>query len=494
MGKNIQMSKDADILLVIPPPFFIKMPHIGIAYLATFLKRKGFRVCVSDLSLKLHNNAPEEFKRFWHVDFTNFCFMSEIAEKILKGFEKEINDFVDEILKTNTGIIGLSVNIISIHVANYIARRIEEKDPGRLVIFGGPGTFFRYGRNSIHPPFADIYVIGEGERTLLNIVQAHYNKKEIFNTAGLLLVKDLARYPALPSANIGNLDGLPFPTFSEFDLSEYNQGLEYKPLPLLLSRGCIQNCAYCIDHIMWPKYRCRSAQHVMDEISYHANENKAKAFELIDLTCSGNLKRLSELCDRIIDSGIKFDWVSYAMVRKEMDLRLLQKMKRAGCHTLIYGVESGSDRVLKKMKKRYTVRDAARTLRLTHEAGICANINIIVGFPGETEDDFNLTVDFIRQNKSYIDEVTNVSGCTLFPESEMGINKKKYGIHLEEGADNVLFSDANGLNHEGRSGRARRMLEIINDLGLKESIININRPSINPKVKEILAREKDIAN
>ncbi|MBM3250568.1 MAG: radical SAM protein [Candidatus Omnitrophica bacterium] len=491
MDKNRQLPKDADIHLVIPPPFFIKMPHIGIAYLAAFLKSKGYKVSVSDLSLRLHNNAPDDFKRFWHIDFSNFFFLSEIAEKTLRSFEKEFNDFVEELLETDTQIIGFSVNLISIYVANYMARKIEEKDPGRLVIFGGPATFFGFGRNSIHPPFADIYAIGEGEKTLLNILKAHQEKKEISSTRGLLLVRDLERYPALPPPNIGNLDELPFPTFSEFELSEYNQGQEYKPLPLLLSRGCINSCSYCIDHIMWPKYRCRSPGHVMDEIRYHTSENKVTAFEMIDLTCSGNLRWLSELCDRIIESGIKFNWVSYAMIRKEMDLKLLQKMKRAGCHTLIYGVESGSDRVLKKMKKRFTASDAARNLRLTHESGICTNINIIVGFPGETEEDFDLTVDFIRKNGQYIDEFTSISACTLFPESEMGTDMKKYGINLEGDADPMLFSDTNGLNREDRAERVKQLIEIINDLGLKKAIIN--RPSMNPVVKEILARQKDAA-
>jgi len=459
MKRVRETTSDPEILLVIPPPFFIKMPHVGIAYLSTFLKSKGFGVLVSDLSLKLHNKAPEEFKRFWSVDFTNSFFLSEISEKIIRGFERELNDFVDEFLNTDIKVIGFSVNIISIYIANYIARRIKGRDPERLIIFGGPGTFFEYGRMSLQPSFADIYVIGEGEVTLLNILRARRDNRGISSTLGLLLVKDLSRYEALPPPNIRNLDDLPFPTFSEFDLPEYNQGQEYKPMPLLLSRGCIRACAYCIDHIMWPKYRYRSADHVMNEISYHTTDNKAKSFELIDLTCSGNLKWLSGLCDRIINSGIKFDWVSYAMVRKEMDFELLLKMRRAGCNTLIYGVESGSDRVLKKMKKRYTAADAARLLRMTHDAGICTNMNIIVGFPGETEEDFDLTTEFIQQNRGCIDEITNVSGCTLFPESEMGVHKKKYGIRLEQGVDPVLFSDTSGLNQEGRGERVRRMTE-----------------------------------
>lgn len=489
MNKNKETIKGADIFLVIPPPFFIKMPHIGVAYLSIFLKNKGFRVSVYDLSLKLHNNAREELRRLWHIDCINTFFQSEIADLIFKNFENEINKFIEEFLATDIRVIGFSVNLISIYLANRIAKIIKEKDPKRIIIFGGAGTFFKHPRELIRPSFVDIYVIGEGELPLFNILDAHFNQRKIRNGAGILLGKNLVRYqPSLPLV-VQDLDEIPFPAFSEFDLKEYNQGCDYKPLPLLLSRGCIKRCTYCIDYIMWPTYRFRSPGHIMDEIKYHVQNNNTKAFEMIDLTCNGNLKLLSELCDLIIDSGLKFDWVSYAIIRKDMDFTLLSKMKQAGCHTLIYGVENGSDRILEKMRKNYTAKEASEVIRITHEVGICTNINIIVGFPGETEEDFRQTIEFICENKDYIDEVTNVSGCTLFPETDLGRNKEKYGIFWQEGTDPMLFYDFNGLNREGRNKRVEHLVEIINNLGLSKSIVN--KPSLNPEVKAILDSEKN---
>lgn len=476
--------KHPDILFVITPPFFSKMPHIGVAYLSSFLTHKGFKVAVSDLSLKLHNGAKDELKRFWRIDCVNSFFQSEIADTIFKNFKNQINKFVEEILATDTRVIGFSVNIISIYLANKIAKMIKARDRKRLIIFGGAGTFYNHPRDQIRPGFADIYVIGEGEFTLFNILDAFYSNREIPDTPGILLAKDLARRQPLLAPNIQNLDELPFPRFSEFDLKEYNQGEDYKPLPLLLSRGCIRRCTYCIDCLMWPGYRFRSAAHIMEEIRYHLMNNNAKAFEIIDLTCNGDLRQLSELCDLIIDSGFRFEWVSYAIIRKEMDINLLKKMKKSGCHTLIYGVENGSDRILERMGKSYTASEASGVIRLTHEAGICTNINIIVGFPGETENDFNQTIEFIRKNKDYIDEVTNISSCTLFPASDIGSNKEKYGVYWKEGTDPMLFCDSNGLNRQARNERVARLVEIVESLGLSKSIVN--RPSLNPKVKELM--------
>ena len=485
--KNKWIIEDADIFLVIPPPFFIKMPHIGVAYLASFLKQKGFKVSVYDLSLKLHNSGKEELKRFWGIGCTNSFFCTEIADTIFQNFRDEINKFIEEFLASKIKVIGFSVNIISIFLANRIAKIIKEKDPERLIIFGGTGTFFKHPRDLIKPGFADVYVIGEGESTLFNILDTYSNRKKIPNVPGILLAKDLGRYQPQASPNIQNLDELPFPNFFEFDLEEYNQGNDYKPIPLLLSRGCIKRCTYCVDYVMWPKYRFRSPLNIMEEIRYHVQNNNAKAFEMNDLTCNGNLKQLSQLCDLIIDSGLKFDWVSYAIIRQDMDLTLLSKMKKAGCHTLIYGVENGSDRILEMMGKDYTVKEAAQVIRLTRKAGICTNINIIVGFPGENTEDFVQTVEFIRENKDYIDEVTNVSACTLFPQAELGRNKKRYGISWQEGIDPMLFTDSNGLDLAGRNDRVARLAGIINNLDLSKSIIN--KPALNPEVKALLNNE-----
>ena len=85
-----------EIILIIPPPFFIKMPHIGVAYLAANLRRNGFTVSVYDLSLKLYNNAKAEFRRFWQIDCVNSYFQSEIAEMVFNNFEGEIDEFIED--------------------------------------------------------------------------------------------------------------------------------------------------------------------------------------------------------------------------------------------------------------------------------------------------------------------------------------------------------------------------------------------------------------
>jgi radical SAM superfamily enzyme YgiQ (UPF0313 family) len=482
--------KKADILLVVAPPFLVRMPHIGIAYLARYLRAQGFDPAVCDLSIELHNNANPESRRFWQADSLNTYFCTEIAEMIYRNFRREINKFVDDFLASDIKVIGFTVNIINIFLINRIAKMIKDRDPSRFVILGGPATFFHHPRDLIAPCHADLCVIGEGETVLTNILLSLRAGRKIKRAPGILLGRDLGRRQPAPAPVIADLDAIPFPDYKEFDLSRYNLDTGYQPIPILMSRGCVRRCAYCIDHLMWPKYRFRSPAHIMEEIVYHIKNNKTRAFEMVDLCCNGNLKQLEQLSDMIIESGLEFPWVSYAIIRDGMTAELLAKIRRSGCSTLIYGVENGSDRILRLMGKSYTSAKASEVIRMTHEAGIKVNVNLILGFPGETEDDFNRTLEFVNLNKDYIQEVTNVSACTLFPEADLGRNKWKYGVCFRKGTDPMLFTDANGVDRLERHERVTRMVEQISALGLSKVLVN--KAALNPQVKMILENEKNI--
>lgn len=482
MDRNKEISKGLDILLVIAPPFLNKMPSIGVAYLAAYLKYKRYRVEVLDLSLILYNKASAELKSYWQIDCVNSYFVTEIADNLFNAFQKDIMDFVNNILSRDIKIIGFSVNVISIFLANKIAKLIKSRDSSRIIIFGGAGVFSERQRKLIEAGYVDFFVIGEGEETLIFLLDRLYKGKKINSGPGILLGKDLGRCKFLLPPPIENLDMIPFPTYAEFNLPDYNQGSDYKPLPLLMSRGCIKRCTYCIDYIMWQKYRFRSAQYILKEIEYHCRVNAIKAFEFNDLLCNGNLRQLSILCDLIIESGLKFSWVSYAIIRKGMSYELLLKMKRSGCQALIYGLEHTSDNILRRMNKDYTAEDAQEVIRFTHEAGIRTNINIIVGFPGETKDDFNQIVEFLYKNREYIYEVTNVSSCALFPESKLGRFRRRYGVIWKKGSEPMLFKDVFGLDRWIRNERLGKLLNIIEDLGLKKNIVTL--PKLNPVAKE----------
>jgi radical SAM superfamily enzyme YgiQ (UPF0313 family)/wyosine [tRNA(Phe)-imidazoG37] synthetase (radical SAM superfamily) len=458
-----------DIALVVAPPWAVKMPPLGVAYVVTYLKRKGFKPFVYDLNLKLHNTAVKSNKVFWDIKNLNNKSPENVAADIFCIFKKKFSVFIDELLALDTGVIGFSTNLISLWVAFELAKLIKARDPGKIIIFGGPGCFWDYKR--IEPGVVDAFVIGEGEESLCDILRLIKEGKEISDIPGVVTLSN-GTYSRLISRKPLDIQAIPFPDFTEFTLKEYNQNNNYKPLPLLTSRGCIGKCTYCIDHRMWGQIRCKAAESIFHEIEYHITHYGKTGFEFNDLICNGNLKELEKFSELLINSGHKINWVSYAIIRKDMTLELFEKMKKSGCHTLIYGMESGSDTVLKRMNKYYTAREAEGVLRLCHQSGICTNINLIVGFPGESKSEFNETVEFLKRNKAYIDEVTNVSGCVLFPESEMGHNRDTFGIRLPPGRDPLLYEDSTGIGPEVRKERVEKLLAAISDMGIKKQIIN----------------------
>ncbi len=484
-SKPLRLTGRKDLLLVIAPPFFTAMPHVGVAYLSRYLQHHGVSVGVYDLSVKLFNQGDEAQKEFWQIECNNRYFVSEIAENILKSYREKIDQFVEDLLYTRTKIIGFSVNVTSIFVANRIAQKIKERDPEKLIVFGGAGTYFRHPRDLVQPPFADVYVMGEGEGPLLKIVRDFYDQKPLVSGPGIFLTKDLGKAQPEPAIEIPDVNTIPFPTFEGFDLQDYDAGNETKTLPLLLSRGCVRRCSYCIDYLIWPKYRHRSPEHILSEIQYHLSNHRIDTFHFNDLSCNGNLGQLSGFCDLVLGSGCRFRWESYAIVRKDMPLELFQKMKQAGCHTLVFGVESASDRIMKLMNKSYTAHDASQALRLSHEAGIHTHMNIIVGFPGETEEDFQQTLKFLEANKDHIDLVANVNGFSVLPETDVDRNREKYGVVFDSSAEPMLFKDANGLDREGRFRRVARVMEAVERLGLRKGFVS--KPALNP---EVLAYKK----
>jgi len=458
-----------DIILIMPPPWEPSMPPLGLAYIAEYLRYRGFNPKIIDFNLKLYRQADQKKRIFWEIYNINFMSIPEITKNVCKVFGQEINNLVDEILTHKVKHIGFSVNISSIGIAGRIATLIKKKDKRKKIIFGGTGCFWGIDRRLIFKediPSIDIIAVGEGEETLEKILSRKSDNFE--GLKGLITDKDKFFNPTTPYF-IENIDNLPFPKFTDFKLEEYKNSF----IPILIARGCIGRCVFCIDHLMCGQFRAKSPEKIVEEFKYHIEKNKRNTFSFCDLACNGDLKHLEALCDLIIKSKLDIAWGSYAMIRKNMTFGLLEKMKKAGCFSLCYGVESFSDRILKKMNKFYDSSDAKRIIRLTHQAGIMTDVNVIVGFPLETRDDFNETAKAIKENKEYITTVTNVSSFSIMNNSYVGTHLKDFGVSgpgLKEGLG--FYVDENGTGPEERIKRVREMIFILSNLAIKNVIVN----------------------
>jgi radical SAM superfamily enzyme YgiQ (UPF0313 family) len=467
------------------PPWQPKRPPLGLAYIVEYLKAGGFVVKVFDFNLELYRSADEKERIFWEIYNINFMTISEIANKMFSVFKDDIDAFVERILSFDTKFIGFSVNIASIGLAGKIATQIKKKNRDKVIIFGGTACFWENDRQCIFPEdiaAVDVIVAGEGEEVLAEMLDRKPLNYE--GIEGVLYKKEDFFRPAKPHFT-DNLDKLPFPKYLEFDLDAYME----RQISIVISRGCIGRCAFCIDHLMCGAYRYRSADKVFEEIKYHLTVNKINDFGFNDLICNGNLKQLEEICDLVIDNGFKIIWGSYAMIRKGMDESLLDKMHQAGCVFLCYGLESGCNRTLKRMNKFYSAEDAQALIRATHNARIQTAVNIILGFPGETEEDFNQTLSFIKDNKDYLHQVTNISGFVIMPPSRLGSNLAAYGVKVPLSGALDSYIDENGLEIIGRVNRIRKTIFHVFRLGIQDIIINqpnLKRDTLKDEVALIL--------
>lgn len=455
-------KEDADILLIESAPWDIEMPPLGIAYLTSYLKKHGFKPGILDLNIAAYNLASPDIKYLWEqASYDSWADNSLFQEK-WPGLEEITRRVItQELERVNTGCVGLSVNFAGINFANEVINLIKEIKPSLKIIVGGWGCVNAHMQRLFVKEAVDVFVLGEGEQTLLEVIGGFKNSNGNGAIAGAIFNKTPG-YVYTPRSPIMDINTIPWPTFSEFDLSAYKHPI----LPLFTSRGCIGHCNFCNDWSTSKPYRCRSARNIFEEIEYHTGRNRINSFSFKDLLCNGNIQELKCLSDLIIDSGIKINWDSQAIPRKEMTYELLRKLKKTGCGTLIYGVESFSNNVLRRMGKLFTKEIAQRVLRDTHRAGIKTFINIIVGFPGETEDDFKETLEAIKKNHKYITQIGAVSVCLVNESSDLEINSRNYELILSEDtrirAKKWKTADSSNT-YEIRNRRAREVLALIEE-------------------------------
>ncbi|MCK4916631.1 MAG: B12-binding domain-containing radical SAM protein [Candidatus Omnitrophica bacterium] len=470
--KIFKNKEVTDIILIQCPPWDVSIPPLGIAYLSDYLKKHDYYVYPFDLNIELYHSAKAADKYLWEQKSYDHWVKDELYEKTWHSLRKISGKILEQAFKKyNTEYVGLSVNFASIKIAGEIIKVIKSLNPRTKIILGGWGCVNGHMRSLFPKELVDVFVIGEGEETLLEVLDKLKGKIDKTRIPGAIFNK-LGQDTYESRESIIDLDSIPWPKYSEFNLNLYIK----KAMPLFASRGCIGHCTFCNDWPLSKPYRFRSAHNIFEEIQYHVKTYHINYFSFKDLLCNGNIEELNLLCDLIIDSGLQIHWDSQAITRKEMTRELLRKLKRSGCGTLIYGVENFSNNVLRRMKKMFTKEIAEKVLKNTYEIGINACINIIVGFPGETEMDFEENLESIKRNYKYITQIGAVSVCLVNNDSDLEINSKEYGLVLPDDSRTRAkkWYTSDGQNtYEIRKMRADKMLKLIKDLKLSYATITV---------------------
>lgn len=225
---------------------------------------------------------------------------------------------------------------------------------------------------------------------------------------------------------IEDIDKLPFPARHLFkNVVDYTgihgQDIWEGATSIISSRGCPFQCTYCTRIPQTRKMRFRSPDYIVNELREIMLEYRINHFRFVDDIFTLNRDRIISLCEKVINEKLNINWM--CITRGDtVDETMLSQMKKAGCVEIDIGVESGSQRILDLMNKRATVESLGNAIQMIKCAGIKAKTYLMYGFPGETDTDRQLTLDFIRKNKPdgvTISKFAPIPGSKLWDHSPL---------------------------------------------------------------------------
>ncbi len=377
-------------ILLIHPPYrrSRQLLPTGMAYVASFLLRAGHTVKV--------------------LDADAFVFSDEELRKKLT--EEEFD------------VLGLGCIVTAYNFALKVADLIKKTKPYVKVVVGGTLATYSYDILLKNSP-VDFCVIGEGEVTMLDLLSAIEEKRDLKKVDGIAYKEGAVIVRTNPRALIENLDEIPYPARHLFYAKEiysrstvidniFNAG---KFMAISGGRGCPYSCTFCsYDR----RVRMRSAASLVEELKMLKKDYGIKNFIFEEDLFMVDKARVEDFCNRLIKEKLNLYWSAGGRVNV-VNKDILALMKRAGCYTLGYGLESGSAEMLMRMKKNVTPEQNEYGIKVTREAGIIPGGSWIIGMPGETPETVRMSVGLYKRINRYRNMYNEFFFATPYPSTEL---------------------------------------------------------------------------
>jgi len=377
-------------------------------------------------------------------------------------------DFLATVMNTikdsSPTLIGFTAMTTNYPNAVHIAREIKKTYTIPIVIGGAHASACGAKILASENGSFDYAILGEGEDTMTELVAAlRMGKKDLSSINGLVWRSGDGQVIINPPRALKeDMDSLPFPARDMVDMGLFSIHSHIKSsenaATILTSRGCPYGCVFCSAHtVSGRRYRPHSAKYVLSEMEELVNKYNVKYVFIQDDTFTFDRGRLKEICEQMIARGLRLKFGCLSRV-DIMDLSMAKLLKKAGCVNVVFGIESGDEEVLKKMRKQISLKQVNTAIHACEAAGIKTLASFIIGFPFDTKETIERTIKFaLTLNPTLVafNPLVPFPGADIFDDT----------VHVPRDIDGWSryltvsvppFSFVNGLTPEEIYGLAQR--------------------------------------
>jgi len=408
--------------LIFPPyvTWELEYPPLGLAYIASSLEREDHKVEILDASI----------------------------------LNMSYSDVLNWLIKFDPGAIGITTLTPHFWQVKALSHLIKRELPNVPLIFGGPHATV-LPKQTLEETPADIVVIGEGESTTVELAEAIEMKRAPDDVKGLMY-RDGARIVFTGyRAPIGNLDDIPFPARHLLPLFKYGEArrlpsMHERHTSAITSRGCPFNCLFCSSRNVWGRaFRHRSVNNVIDELHELVDSYKIKEISWQDDCFTFDKRWTMSLCREVVREKLDITWRCLARV-DQVDDELLKRMKLAGCYAMWFGVESGNQEILGKIRKNITLQQAEDAVKLAKHYRFETHVFFMIGNYGENYKTIMDTLKFAKKlNPSHI----AVSIATPYPGTDFLTLAREKGLIERENWDGLRVGPDSMIRTEDLTSR-----------------------------------------
>lgn len=353
-----------DSILLVQLPHEGRKPSnypIGLGLISGILKKEGYRVEGLDI---------------WSNQYSFYDVNIKIAE-------------------ANVQVFGISALSTQYAYAKELCTIIKAHHSESIIILGGALATHSY-KTVLKHLNVDICVIGEGEETMLELMDCISNEKSIENVSGIAFASKDEIIVTNTREQIKDLDKIWTVDYGLFKIDDYIKNCKigesrHFGINIITNRGCPFHCSYCSKNFKGVRNRSISA--VIDEIKQLVMENDINGIYIDDELFVHNKDRVLEFCEKVKPLNLK--WICQGRANT-INAEILKAMHNAGCIEMGMGIESGSNKILKEMNKGVTVDDNIRAVKMCNESGIRPRVLFMTGYPGEDEETMKEHIKFFK--------------------------------------------------------------------------------------------------